>query len=228
MPGANDQMPSEQPLLIGHRFGNELDRLDEARAARVDLIETDVHLYKGRLEVRHMKTLGPIGLLWDGPRLGNPFAPRLQLETVMAALQPDDELMLDLKPVVDGRGSGKKMAAAIIEAREREMPGRPVTVCSRKWDYLPHFAEQESLRIVYSCGSTSERDRLLTSPRRLDGVSIRLDLITPEVGRRLRERTDLVMSWGIDDLDDLERARALGVSGIITDYPSLIRGALGD
>ena len=216
----------ERPLLIGHRFGNALGRLGAARAAGVDLIETDIHFYKGRLEVRHMKTLGPIGILWDKWRLGNPFAPRLELSEVLAALRPDEEIMLDLKPIVDARGNGERMADAILEELERARPGAPATICSRRWDYLPYYRARANTRVVYSCGSTAERDRLLTGPQRIDGISIREDFVTPEIAPHLVARGGLVMSWAVNDIATLERLAALGVTGFISDAPGAIGAAV--
>lgn len=197
-----------------------------ARRVGVDLIETDVHFYKGRLEVRHMKTLGPIGLLWDGLRLGNPFAPRLRLGEVLDSLRPGEEIMLDLKPVVDGRGSGERMAAAVMEELERALPGARATVCSRRWDYLPHFRARPNTRVVYSCGSAAERDRLLAGPQEIDGISIRQDFVTPERAPAILARGGLVMSWAINDVATLERIAALGVNGFISDVPEAIAGAV--
>ena len=59
----------EQPLIVAHRAGNHLDKLAEAFALGVDYAETDVWLHRGRLEVRHEKTLGPLPLLYDRGRL---------------------------------------------------------------------------------------------------------------------------------------------------------------
>jgi hypothetical protein len=50
----------DSPLLaVAHRAGNNLADLRAALAAGVDLVEADVHLYRGALEVRHRKAVGP-------------------------------------------------------------------------------------------------------------------------------------------------------------------------
>ena len=56
-------------ILVAHRAGNDLKRLHEAEALGIAHIEADVRLWRGRLEVRHLKTLGPIPVLWDRWRL---------------------------------------------------------------------------------------------------------------------------------------------------------------
>ena len=52
-------------LAIAHRAGNSLAGLREANRLGADVIECDVHAYRGRLEVRHLKTAGPLPFLWD-------------------------------------------------------------------------------------------------------------------------------------------------------------------
>jgi glycerophosphoryl diester phosphodiesterase len=173
-----------------------------------------------------MKTLGPIGILWDGLKVGNPFARRLPLSEVLSALKPGEEVMLDLKPVVDGRGSGARMAAAIMDELERAIPGARATICSRRWDYLPHYRARENTRIVYSCGTADERDRLLAGPQRIDGISIRHDFVTAENAPRLLARGGLVMSWAVNDLPTFQRLARLGVNGFISDVPATIAPAL--
>ena len=54
-----DRPDERLPLAIAHRSGNHLERLQPAVAAGADLIEADVWLHRGKLEVRHLKTLGP-------------------------------------------------------------------------------------------------------------------------------------------------------------------------
>ena len=52
-------------LAVAHRAGNSLSGLQRARELGVDVVEADVHLRRGRLEIRHLKTLGPLPWLWD-------------------------------------------------------------------------------------------------------------------------------------------------------------------
>jgi hypothetical protein len=52
------------PELIAHRVGNSLEEV-AAAAGRADLVEIDVHLFRGRLEVRHAKVLWPTAILWE-------------------------------------------------------------------------------------------------------------------------------------------------------------------
>src|SRR4051812_45642760 len=98
------------PFIVAHRAGNDLDLLRRAESVRPRLIEADVHLFRGRLEVRHLKTLGPLPVLWDRWYLAPPGTPRLELHQVLAAAGPETALMLDLK---GGARLARRVAGAL-------------------------------------------------------------------------------------------------------------------
>ena len=75
----------QHPFLVAHRAGNRLVDLWAAEHLRSALVEADVRLYRGRLEVRHLKTAGPLPVLWDRWQLVAPWRPRLQLYELLAA-----------------------------------------------------------------------------------------------------------------------------------------------
>ena len=209
---------SDQPLLIAHRFGNHLDRLRAVRPLRPDLIETDIHHYYGRLEVRHAKTLGPIPFLWDRKpwRIFNPFARRLKLADVYSALQPGEELMLDLKR------PGRRMARGIVETVERLRPSERTTICSRSWKVLSVFADRPWARVVYSAGSPAQIDGLWRHIDAAEGASIDHNLLTPELVGRLREQLPLLMAWTVNDPERWRELASWGVNGVITDVPEVM------
>jgi len=213
-------MRSEAPagatrhFLVAHRAGNDLERLRAAEASGVTVVEADVHLFRGRLEVRHLKTLGPLPVLWDRWTLANPFAPRLELGALLAELTPTTHLLLDLK----GRRRGLP-ARVLAELVEREN----VTICSRNWRLLDAF-RAAGVPVVYSVGSRRQLRALLRrfASRRLDGVSIHERLLTKATVSELASLTELVLSWPITSV---ERARQLvqwGVRGLITDDPHVV------
>ena len=114
-------------LAIAHRAGNSLSGLHEANQLGVDVIECDVHRYRGRLEVRHLKTAGPLPFLWDRWELASGFAPRLGLSEILEAAEHGTMFMLDLK--------GRRTAAArsVAELLHEEGHHAPVLVCGRHW-----------------------------------------------------------------------------------------------
>jgi glycerophosphoryl diester phosphodiesterase len=232
-------------LAIAHRAGNDLAELREALDADMDLVEADVRYFRGALEVRHLKTLGP-WLLWDHPwelvRRRNATFPILKevladvtgpsaehSETHEHAQTPDPHslLMLDLK------GIRRKLPPAVARLLRTVAPGVPVAVCTRRWRMLNAFADDPAVRLVISAGSDRELRKLLSvlrepaetwpGGRRAFGVSIKRTLLTPEVVRELHQNVDRVMTWPVDTPAELDDARRLGVSGVIGKDLSLLR-----
>ena len=209
------------PFVVAHRAGNDLQALAQAERADVALVEADVHLFAGGLEVRHLKTVGPVPLLWDKWTLASPFAPRLELDALLAAVVPSTHLMLDLK----GRDVrlGHRMAAALA-------PERPVTVCARAWSLVDPLRELSHVRLIRSIGGRRGLARLLREPAddRLDGISIHRKLLTPAVVAELKRRCGVVMTWPVTDAADARVLGSWGVDGVIVeDYAALLASDVG-
>jgi glycerophosphoryl diester phosphodiesterase len=199
-------------FVVAHRAGNDLARLREAELLGVSLIEADVRLWRGRAEVRHLKTLGPLPLLWDRWRLANPFTPRLQLAELLAGARPETELLLDLK------GRDRRLARLVLAALPR---GRRITVCARSPRLLEPFAGRAGVRVFRSIGTRSQLRALL---RRLDGVvldgvSVHERLLDEHVVAALRARATTVITWPVNSARRAEELARLGVSGLISDDP---------
>ena len=206
-------------FLVAHRAGNDLSLLSEATRLGARLIECDLRLFRGRIEVRHLKTVGPIPILWDTWHLGNPFTRRLQLHELLDAVGPlGAELMLDLK------GRDPRLSARVLEELDRRAVRLPVTVCARSWKLLDAFEERDDIRTVCSVGTRYGLRRLLARRReqRLGGVSIHADLLDARTVAQLRDTCEVVMTWPVNCAD---RARTLldwGVHGLITDRADAI------
>jgi glycerophosphoryl diester phosphodiesterase len=201
----------DHPLAIAHRHGNLLDLVGDAAAAGVDLLEMDVYALGHRLEVRHARVVGP--WLLDGWRLRLRRHDPLTLDAVLTALPIGTGVMVDLKGWRPW--TGRRVAAAM----RASLPGRPYAVCSRSWRLLEAFAAEPHARVVWSAGSRRELRRLLTRLEQAPvwGVSVRRQLLSAEVVRRLRDRVRVVMAWHVDDAAALERVLALGVNAVICD-----------
>jgi glycerophosphoryl diester phosphodiesterase len=178
---------------------------------RPRLIEADVHLYRGRLEVRHLKTLGPLPVLWDRWYLASPRTPRLELAELLAGAAPGTPLMLDLK----GRNPRLAMRVAAELARHEG----EVTVCSRSWRLLEPFLDDPAVRAVHSVGSRRQLRALRRrfAGRRLGGVSIHRRLLYAETVADLRARAELIVSWPVATAEEARRLGAWGVDGVITE-----------
>ena len=207
-------------LAVAHRGGNSVDGLRAALDAGVDLVEADIHLYRGALEVRHSRAIGP-RLYWDRStgvtRRRDVVVP--ELEEILAVADRDPRLMLDLK------GPSLAVAGRVAATLRERLPGAPVAVCTKQWRMLDAFAGDASVRRILSAANTRQLTRLRARLRgeRADGVSIRLRLLTPEIVAELRRSTDLVLAWSVDTEPELDRSFAIGVTGVISKNMALLR-----
>ena len=203
-----------RPLVLAHRAGNDLAALRSAEALGVDVIEADIHLFRGRLEVRHLKTVGPIPIYWDRWKLCGPGAVTLDLETLLATARPTTELMLDLK------GLDRRVGARVVDALDRH-PGSRLTICSRHWGHLAPFEGRDDVRLVRSVGNRSQLRavwRHLAS-RPLDGVCVHRRLLTPALVAELHGSVPLVMTWPVNTAELARRLAGWGVNGLVSDDP---------
>ncbi len=145
-------------LAVAHRAGNSMARLHSAVALGADVIEADVHSHRGRLEVRHLKTMGPLPWLWDRWELHPASAPRTGLHDLLQAADGGATFMLDLK------GRRIEVGERVARMLHEYAPGHPVLVCSRYWPALRPF---ERLPWVRSVLSARNRHELLLLSRRL-------------------------------------------------------------
>ena len=207
------------PFVVAHRAGNDLRALKAAEAAGVRLVEADVRLFHGRLEVRHLKTVGPIPLLWDRWALASPFAPRLQLRDLLAAAAPGTELMLDLK--------GRDLRLShLVRAELLQAPRARLTVCARSWRLLEPLAAVPGVRIVHSVGNRRQLRALLARFGEVAGISIHKGLLDETTTRLLRARAGMIMTWPVRDAEEGRRLLRLGVDGLIVERFEGIAAAL--
>lgn len=207
------------PFFVAHRAGNDLVLLRAAEELGLRLVEADIRRFRGRLEVRHLKTVGPLPILWDRWRLANPLAPRLQLDELLEATRPRTELMLDLK------GRSPRLAADVLAALRPTLGRRRITVCARAWPLLEPFEGLAGVRTIHSVGSARQLQKLLRRAhgRRLQGISIHERLLDPATVAELRDVADLVLTWPANAAGRARELVAMGVDGLITDRLELAR-----
>lgn len=209
-------------LTIAHRAGNSLAGLHEANVLGADVIECDVHAYRGRLEVRHLKTAGPLPFLWDRWELASASAPRLGLGELLDADRRGTTFMLDIK--------GRRVATgrAVAELLHERAHEHDLLVCGRHWPAVERVAELPYVRAVLSARNRAELAALV---RRLDrddrpapyGVSLHRSLLDADLVARLRRRVKVVMTWAVDDLPTLDRVVGLGANGVISNESEILR-----
>jgi glycerophosphoryl diester phosphodiesterase len=208
------------PFLVAHRAGNHLDLLRAAEAEhRGAVVEADVHLFRGRLEVRHLKTLGPLPLFWDRWELASPWRRRLLLAELLEAAAPTTEMMLDLK------GKDRRLAERVVKAIEPYLGTRRLTICARAWPLLEAF-EGLPVRRVHSVGTTRQLRALIrrANAARIEGVSIHERLLDLAAVTELRRVAGVVMTWPVNDVARATELVRLGVDGLISDRPGAISG----
>jgi glycerophosphoryl diester phosphodiesterase len=207
----------DAPLLIAHRAGNEPDRLAAAERAGADVIEADLHLRRGRLELRHLKTAGPLPLYWDRWALAPPWRRFDDLADLLAAARPETVLMLDIK------GRDPAAARAVSEMLSRAARPARTYVSARAWSLLDEIDPALAQRIG-SAARPAHLERLIkhAATRRLDGASLHLRLLESTRLRALRAHVPLLMSWPVNYGHEVDRATALGVGGLISDDLALL------
>ena len=208
------------PLAVAHRAGNSLAGLRAAHAVGADVVECDVHEHRGRLEVRHLKTAGPLPFLWDRWEVRPASTPRLGLAELLAADPYGSTFMLDLK------GRRPDVARSVARVLRAQPDERPVLVCTRFWPALDELAGLPFVRPVLSARNRVElellRRRLAGAAAQPAGVSVHRSLLDAATVAELHRGVDLVMTWPVNDTDTLRATLATGVSGIISDEPDVL------
>jgi glycerophosphoryl diester phosphodiesterase len=199
--------------LIAHRAANRPDGTE--RHGGADLLELDVHLFRGRLEVRHEKVLWPTARLWERWYVLPRGAARRSLHDVLRS-DEGAHLLLDLK------GVSPRLARSVVEAVGER---RPLTVATKSWWLLRHFQAVPGVRTFRSVGNRFELALLRRLPSRLrpHGVVAHQRLLSASTVSALRSEVQAVWAWGAPDRAVAEQLRSWGVDGLILDDPQLLR-----
>lgn len=213
-------MTPPHPLTIAHRAGNQLQRLEEAIAAAVDYVEADLWLYRGRLEVRHEKTAGPLPILWDRWSLKPGWTPRLGLEELLAAAGEGGRLLLDLK------GEDGELAEAVAKTLERAGAVDSVAFTSPTWEYLDRLSELlPGVSRFYTIGSLPRLAALRPRLERGEIAKVSIDsrILTAEIVAELgRTGVETIITWAVETAERARDVLAWGVSGITSDSLPLL------
>ncbi|MEX0786283.1 MAG: glycerophosphodiester phosphodiesterase, partial [Dehalococcoidia bacterium] len=196
-----------QPL-VAHRAGNDLAALAKAFATGVDFAEADVWLRRGRLEVRHDKTAGPLPFLWERWTLKPGWTPRLLLHDVLAAASGHGRLFIDLK------GSEARIPDAVAGAVRQAGAGDSVAFSTPTWPFLDRLAELlPDAPLFYTLGKIERlaelRPRL--ARREIRCVSVDSRILTQEIMLELRAGgVGPVVSWAVETPEDARRVLGWG------------------
>lgn len=208
---------SATAIVIAHRAGDRPDRLAEA-AAEADVLEADVRLFHGRLEVRHAKSIGPIPVLWEKWHLVERTRPPLVLADLLAAMPGEAGLVLDLK------GPDPRMAGRVLRATAEWRASRPLLVCGRVWRTIDRMRGHTRITTVHSAGSPRQLRTLLRRPAgSMEGASVDRRLLTRGVVEEIRARVPVLWAWGVDDATTARELAGWGITGMISDHPGALR-----
>ncbi len=214
--------PEGRPVAIAHGAGNHLRRLDRAKAIGADLAEFDLWLHRGRLEVRHAKTMGPLPLLRERWRLSPSWSPRLELDAVIEEAGSDIRLMVDLK------SETLALSEAVADAFDRHLPGAPYAVTTREWWLLEPFEERAQVCLIPSAAWPDELAELLPAlGERYHALSLHITLAQPALMRELAGRGVAVYVWPVNTQPDLDRVLGAGAAGVNSDNFDLLAEVIG-
>ena len=206
-----------RPLAIAHRAGNQLHLLERAKAIGADLAELDLWLHRGRLEVRHAQTLGPLPLLRERWRPVPGWGPRLELDAVIETAGRDLRLMVDLK------SPSLALSKAVVATFERRLPGAPYAVTTREWALLAPFEGSAHVRLLPSAAWLGELAALMPElGKRYRALSLHRTLAQPATMRELAGRGVAVYVWPVNSPAALKHARAVGAAGVNSDNLDLL------
>jgi glycerophosphoryl diester phosphodiesterase len=212
-------LPKERPLVIAHRSGNELPAANDAYRAGADMIETDIWRFRNRLELRHVKTMGPIPLLWDRWELHPGWGHRFQLDHLLQGLPIEARLFLDLK------GIDPRLPIQTIEYIRREQPERQIILCGRTWAQLDLVEEEEDVTVFFSVGSDEELAAIWSRLDRMEepAISIHKRYLNEETVKRFKDRGTTIVTWAVDTFAEAKRLHELGVDGFTTDNQEMVK-----
>lgn len=212
-------MSTQRPFAIAHRAGNTLLGLHTAEHAGADWVEADIWRHRGALEVRHLKTMGPVPLLWDRWRLVRASAPRLHVDELLAGAAPGTRFMFDLK------GRDRRLPADLISAFEASGRMAPYMVSSQSWGLLDHFRDIPGVPVAHSVGGPLQLRRVWKRLTWHDRpvVSIHFKLLDARTVGRLKERASGVITWPVNTPEQLQKVIEWGIDGFTSDSLDLIR-----
>lgn len=198
---------------IAHRAANDPTSIAPALVV-ADGVELDVHLLRGRLEVRHSKAVWPLRIYWEQGEGVLPGEQPAELASILAAAPDGAHLWFDLKAFTP------RLSYRVLRAVDERFE---LTMSSRCWWTL-RPARRRGIRTFRSIGS---RLQLWVAVRfdHPDGVGIPERFATPEVLGRLRARSSFIAVWGTRDEQRAAQLRDLGVDVLIVDDLGLINAS---
>jgi len=214
---------ANRPVVVAHRAANldaDSSVPENWSGRRADVVEADVHWFRGRIEVRHSKALWPTSFLYEDRRLVPRPAARPTFARVIDALPSGPQLWVDLKGPDPRLSRGVKVIVG---------DDGPLWVSARCWWQLAPFRTRPNTQTFMSVGSPWQRS-LATRALSLgwsDGIVIHERLADPTFLSSIAASAPIV-AWAVQDR---ARARSLlgqGAAGLIIDSAKLLSQVRAD
>lgn len=209
-------VPQPDVTVVAHRYGNSIDSALKG-AEIADMIEIDVHLWHGRLEVRHAKRIWVLQRQWEQWRLLPADSPVPSFAEMVAAIPPQTPLLVDIK------GWRPKMVGLIKEALGDE---RPIVASARGWWLLRHIRGRPHTNVLRSVGTKWQLWLVSHLPRsraeQAPGTVVHQRLLDHDSAATLLHISPDLFTWNIESKSRADDVIALGVSGLIIDDARLI------
>ena len=219
-------------LNIAHRGytrdwpGNTLEAIEAAIGLGVDAVEVDVReTADGCFVLAHDATIG-------GRAIGEMTLPELMgIEVALGCRVPTLEEALDVC-----RGE----AGVVLELKDTRSIGRfleivkgsgeegRVGVCSFDPVLLRKVKDKESgLRMGLIVDVPPREPVEVLEGLGCEVIGVRAPHITESLVNRMHAAGRMVFGWGVEDAADVGRLAGLGVDGLVSDIPDVVRGRVG-
>ena len=210
--------PLSGPFASAHRAGNNREAALAAVAAGADLLETDIWLHHGRLELRHQQTAGPLPILWEKWTIAPGWKPRYQLHDLLA------DTPAHVLPFLDFKGNAMDLGPTVLAELHRYAPDRTIAVCGRNYPQLETVADAPNVIPFYSVGETEEwpiaQEYIAASTR--PALSLIAGMATEERIDWIKSLGGTVVCWDVHNTREIRQLYDRGVDGFTTDHLSLL------
>lgn len=211
------------PVRVAHRAGNSRRALRRALAARVDWIEADVWLHRGRLVTRHDRSLWRLPITYSRRSIALALLPALILERLLHATEGTETRVL-----IDLKGDDPNLPGSIVDVLQRRDARGRAALCGKKWGPLDHALRIDpEIEVMFSLGTSAHLESYVE--RRADGTapewtSCNHRLLDPRSIERLKAVGSRIIAWTVDSEPRARQLVAWGVDGITSNrYDMLTR-----
>ena len=231
-------MNKNKPVVVGHRGAmgyeteNTLASIQKALDLGVDMIEIDVfRIRSGEIVVFHDEK---VNRLTNGAGFIEEFyAPQVNslildgghqipyLQDVLKLIDGKCKLNIELK----GANTARYVNSIIqYYIEKRNWKTEDFLISSFNWDELESFYELNKEIAIGVLIEEKNPLEAITTAKKLNAMSIHPDFqkLTQENIAQIKKEGFQVYTWTVNEATDIDRMKAFGVDGIITNYPDRV------